>query len=57
MVLTIGNYQISVQRRGYNREVLDQQEARRLQLQRQVEAHRELIMTHYREMSGQIRLY
>lgn len=57
MVLTIGNYQISVQRREYNREVLDQQEARRLQLQRQVDAHREQTLTQYREMSGLIRLY
>jgi len=57
VVLTIGSYQISVQRREYNREALAQQEARRLQLQRQVEAHREQTMTRYREMSGQTRLY
>lgn len=57
MVLSIGNYQICVQHGVYNREVLAQQEARRLHLQRQVEAERERAKAHYRELSGQIRLY
>lgn len=57
MVLTIGSYQISVQRREFNMEALAQQEIRRVRLEQQVQAQREQTLLQFRQISGQIRLY
>lgn len=55
VIVTIGGYQISVQRCPRDPWALARQEARRLQLEREVEAERERTLHLYREWSGQIR--
>ncbi len=57
MVLTVGNYQISVQRRRDTRDAQAAREARLRAVERQAQAYKEAALARYRELSGQTRLY
>lgn len=56
MVLTMGNYQISVQRRRDTRDAQAAREARLQAVERQAQSYKEAALARYRELSGQTRL-